>query len=97
MQLRGNINNVTDEPLELTNRDDLEHDIECLRSSIGAHLLGKGVTSIEVTKTNFGEVACLLTPQVAFLLGRLVALQQLHEELFGGRLLFPWIKNPENN
>jgi hypothetical protein len=97
MQLRGHTYHDLNEPLEITDRDQLEEEITCLHGIIAAHLNKKGITSLEINSVNALEVTSFFPPQGAFLLGRLCTLVQLHSELYSDDRLLPWIKNPENN
>jgi len=98
MQLRGHTYDVIEEPLELTNKVDLQTEIECCKSLIASNLAENGIESLEITTDNIEEVADLLSPQLAFILGRLVTLVQLNKELFYNKdRILPWFNKPENN
>jgi hypothetical protein len=97
MQLRGHTYHDLDEPLEITDREQLEEEIGSLHHIVASHLARKGITSMEITSINALEVTSFFPPQGAFLLGRLCTLVQLHSELYGDDRLLPWVKSPENN
>lgn len=97
MQLRGHTYNDPIPSLEVTERDQLEGEINCLHELIARQLVRNGISSIEITSTNVMDVTDLFPPQGAFLLGRLCTLVQLHSELYGEDRVIPWIKKPENN
>ena len=98
MQLRGHTYDAIEEPLELTNKVDLQTEIECCKSLIASNLVELGIDSIEITTDNIEEVAELLSPQLAFILGRLITLVQLDKELFNNKdRILPWFSKPENN
>jgi hypothetical protein len=98
MQLRGHTYDAIEEPLELTNKVDLQTEIECCKSIIAANLSELGIESLEVTTDNIEDVADLLSPHLSFILGRLITLVQLNKELFYNEdRILPWFKKPENN
>jgi len=97
MQLRGHSYDVTDQPLEITNEEVLLQEIDFIKSVLAKEFAAKGIKSIEIGASNYIEVTRMLSSESAFVLGRLVTLQQIHNECFGDDRVLPWIRKPENN
>jgi len=97
MQLRRNIKPASDQPLEITERENLEHSIEGLQNLISKEFANFGIFEIEVGPNNLEAVVEMLPPFSCFLLGRLTTLMDIHRELYGHKRMLPWIKKPENN
>ena len=97
LQLRSNPNDTPFRPLEITSREDLHNEIECLQDIMSGFLSSMGLSALEITAQNCCEVTQMFPPHGAFLLGRLCTLIQLHQELYGGDRVLPWIKKPSNN
>jgi|21_taG_2_1085346.scaffolds.fasta_scaffold08357_5 hypothetical protein len=97
MQLRGHTEHAIDQPLEITDEEVLLEEIDFITSILAKEFASKGIESIRIGIDNYIEVAQMLPPEAAFVLGRLVTLQQFHEECFGDDRVIPWIKKPENN
>ena len=97
MQLRGHNHHVTEKPLEITNEEDLLGEIDCITLILAKEFAAKGIKSIEIGASNYIEVTRMLSSESAFVLGRLVTLQQLYNECYGSDRVLPWIKKPENN
>jgi hypothetical protein len=97
LQLRSNLDDTPFRSLEITSREDLHNEIECLQNIMSGFLNSMGLSVLEVTAQNCCEVTQMFPPHGAFLLGRLCTLIQLQHELYGEDRVLPWIKKPSNN
>lgn len=97
MQLRSDPNDTPFRSLEITSREDLHNEIECLQNIMSGFLGEMGLSVLEVNAHNCCEITQMFPPHGAFLLGRLCTLIQLQHELYGGDRVLPWIKKPSNN
>ena len=97
LQLRSNSNDTPFRSLEITPRETLREEIECLQQIMSGFLGSMGLSALEINSSNCNEITQMFPPHGAFLLGRLCTLLQLHTELYGEDRVLPWIKKPSNN
>ena len=97
MQLRGNSRIISDESLEITDRDYLEFSIDGIQSLLAEEFQKLGLLEVEISNNNIESITDILPNFSCFLLGRLTTLIDLHKELYGEDRMIPWVKNPENN
>jgi len=97
LQLRSKLDDPPFRTLEITSREALHNEIECLQNIMFGFLDSMGLSVLEINAYNCCEVTQMFPPPGAFLLGRLCTLIQLQHELYGEDRVLPWIKKPSNN
>ena len=98
MQLRGDINTASEQPLGITDRDYLEYAIESIQDVLADEFAKIGLYEVEISSKNIESIVELLPNFSCFLLGRMTGLTDLHQELYNNEeRVLPWVKNPENN